>query len=71
MTAVWIGAYVVGFFVNIMAAGVIWDEYDNKEMGARIGLLSPVWPLSLVFGLSVLAVFLWKHAGLETRKDRA
>lgn len=61
--------YAIGFVVSIVVAGIVWED-GNKTLGARIGLLTPVWPLTLVYGVVVLTMFLWKHAGLELRKDR-
>lgn len=70
MTLVLIGVYIVGFFLNIIVAGTVYDE-GKKELGARLGLLTPVWPLTLAYGLYVLVGFLWQKSGWNMRKDRA
>jgi hypothetical protein len=54
---------------SIIVAGTVWED-GNKQLGARIGLLTPVWPVTLVYGVYLLVGFLWKHAELELRKDR-
>jgi hypothetical protein len=61
--------YLIGFMASIIVAGTVWED-GNKQLGARIGLLTPVWPVTLVYGVYLLIGFLWKHAELELRKDR-
>lgn len=65
----WLIVYMIGFVASMIVAGTVWDE-GKKTLGARVGLASPVWPVTLVFGMYVLIVFLWKHTELDTRKDR-
>jgi hypothetical protein len=61
--------YGFGFVASAILAGVLWDD-GKEQLAARIGLMTPVWPVTLAYGLYVLVGFLWKHAELELRKDR-
>lgn len=69
MEGLLIGIYVFGIIASVIVAGANWDD-GNKKLGARIGLLTPVWPVTAAIGLVMLAKLLWNHAGLEElRKD--
>lgn len=63
-TVIFILLYTAGFLLNIVAAGTIYDEGD-KKLGARIGLMSPLWPLTLIFGGYRLVKLLWEKAEFE------
>lgn len=59
--------YIFGIVINIVAAGTVYEDHDEK-LGARLGLMTPVWPLTAVYGLYMLARFLWDKAEIDLGK---
>lgn len=63
----WLVVYTIGFFLNIVVSGMIYDEEDEK-LGARLALLTPVWPLNVVYGLYKLLMLLLEKAEIDLGK---
>ena len=54
--------YIFLFLASGIIAGLVYED-GNKQLGARMALLMPVWPLMAVYGLVVLVRHLWKRSG--------
>lgn len=58
-------AYLVGFGVTVVVGLVVWTlAFSNSDArnGARIILLSPAWPLVLLWGIWAGLRNLWREA---------
>jgi len=63
--------YIIGFIINAVVAFGIADINGDKQLAARVGLLSPVWPVTLAYGLYLLVRWLWKESGWSlVEKDK-
>lgn len=65
----WLVGYLIGCLLNVLAGGLV-DEhsYRNKALAARIWLLTPLWPLTAVYGLYKGVMTLWSNADIDLGK---